>query len=405
MQNFTFLKETKLKDDGLPSEAPENILTFLSSAAFLESFGRHLRPKMCNIKTAIHTMYCIWQWKTSDTTWPKYLFFIRWFLWSCIPVFFWDVWQNAVHTEVRFVRKDSPTVGTILGLVSGPVVAETGQTEAVSTWYGHWIGEDVSTQWAQKVLLGEEADGRSHFLEKIILVFLIKCNRKIFVLFLGTTMVQNNTLFFWFRSSIPDSCCIQKSRHESGSFVHVLIYYNNEAMFFLISSLLCVCLNHHNLHILLDLYLGNSHNPVHQDTSNSASCHSDNTTVDHLNIMNKNSAAVAAASLHPLDISDHFFGSFPSTCLISVDSSPTSPAAPYAHHLLHCHLWTSGTMDGPPASHTTPFCSRATVSISAPERTVFSGFTKTTKLVLKFSDFLSKNSWMSMPFSSINLLT
>lgn len=51
------------------------------------------------------------------------------------------------------VSKHSPTVGAVFGLMSSPVLAETGQAEAVSTWYGHWAGEDVFTQRAQEVLL------------------------------------------------------------------------------------------------------------------------------------------------------------------------------------------------------------------------------------------------------------
>lgn len=59
-------------------------------------------------------------------------------------------------------------MGAIFGLVSCPVVAEAGQAEAVSTWYGYWAGEDVSAQGAQKVLLREEADGRGHSLEMTV---------------------------------------------------------------------------------------------------------------------------------------------------------------------------------------------------------------------------------------------
>lgn len=67
-----------------------------------------------------------------------------------------------VDAEVHFVWKDSLAVGAVLGLVSRPVAAETGQTEAVSTWYGGRVGEDVPTQRAQEVLLIQQAYCRSH---------------------------------------------------------------------------------------------------------------------------------------------------------------------------------------------------------------------------------------------------
>lgn len=67
-----------------------------------------------------------------------------------------------VGAEVQFVWKDSLTVGAVLGLVSGPIAAETGQTEAVSTRYGGRVGEDVPTQRAQKVLLIQQAYCRGH---------------------------------------------------------------------------------------------------------------------------------------------------------------------------------------------------------------------------------------------------
>ena len=48
---------------------------------------------------------------------------------------------------------------------AAPVVAETSPTEAVSTWDGHRVAEDLLTQSAQEVLLREETDGRRHALE------------------------------------------------------------------------------------------------------------------------------------------------------------------------------------------------------------------------------------------------
>ncbi len=72
-----------------------------------------------------------------------------------------------VDAEVRPVSKHSLTAGAVFGLVSCPVVAEAGQAEAVSTRYGHRAGEDVSTQRAQEVPLGEEANCRGHTLNTI----------------------------------------------------------------------------------------------------------------------------------------------------------------------------------------------------------------------------------------------
>lgn len=86
----------------------------------------------------------------------------RWFWWSNLPVVVRDISQNAVDTDVRPVSEHSLTLGTVSGLVSCPVVAKTGQAEAVSTRRGHRAGEDVSTQRAQEVLLREEADGGGH---------------------------------------------------------------------------------------------------------------------------------------------------------------------------------------------------------------------------------------------------
>lgn len=57
---------------------------------------------------------------------------------------------------------------TVSGQMSRPVVAEAGQTEAVSARYGHRVSKDVSTQGTQKVLLGKETDGRSHYLQMSI---------------------------------------------------------------------------------------------------------------------------------------------------------------------------------------------------------------------------------------------
>lgn len=73
-----------------------------------------------------------------------------------------------VDTEIRPVMKHSLTVGAVFGLMSCPVAAETGQAEAVSTRYGHWAGEDVSTQRAQEVLLREEANCRGHTLKMTV---------------------------------------------------------------------------------------------------------------------------------------------------------------------------------------------------------------------------------------------
>lgn len=75
----------------------------------------------------------------------KYHVLIRWFL-SSLPVVLRDFGQNAVDTKVRPVSKHPLAVGAVFGLVSCPVVAQAGQAEAVSTWYGHWVGEDVFTQ-------------------------------------------------------------------------------------------------------------------------------------------------------------------------------------------------------------------------------------------------------------------
>lgn len=62
-----------------------------------------------------------------------------------------------VDAEVRLVWKHSLAVGAVLGQVSCPVAAETGQTIAVSTRYGRRVGEDVLTQRAQEVLLIQQA--------------------------------------------------------------------------------------------------------------------------------------------------------------------------------------------------------------------------------------------------------
>lgn len=56
-------------------------------------------------------------------------------------------------------------MGAVFGLVPPPVATEAGQAEAVSTWNGHWVGEDVLTQRAQEVLLREKTDGGGHFLK------------------------------------------------------------------------------------------------------------------------------------------------------------------------------------------------------------------------------------------------
>lgn len=70
-----------------------------------------------------------------------------------------------VDAEVRLVWKHSLAVGAVLGLVSCPVAAETGQTITVSTWYGRRFSEDVSTQRAQEVLLIQKAYRRGHTLK------------------------------------------------------------------------------------------------------------------------------------------------------------------------------------------------------------------------------------------------
>lgn len=67
-----------------------------------------------------------------------------------------------VDAEVQFVWKDSLTVGAVLGLVSRPVAGETGQTEAMSAWYGGRVAEDVPTQGAQEVLLIQQAYCTGH---------------------------------------------------------------------------------------------------------------------------------------------------------------------------------------------------------------------------------------------------
>lgn len=91
----------------------------------------------------------------------KYRVLVGRFL-SSLLVVLRHISQNAVDTKVRPVRKHPLAVGAVFGLVSCPVVAQAGQAEAVSTWYGHWVGEDVSTQRAQEVFLWEEADGGGH---------------------------------------------------------------------------------------------------------------------------------------------------------------------------------------------------------------------------------------------------
>lgn len=91
-----------------------------------------------------------------------YRFLVWRHLGPSIPVLIRDIVQDVVDAEVRFVRKDSLTVGAERGLVSRPVAAETGQTEAVSTRYGGRVGEDVPTQRAQEVLLIQQADCRGH---------------------------------------------------------------------------------------------------------------------------------------------------------------------------------------------------------------------------------------------------
>lgn len=80
-----------------------------------------------------------------------------------------------VDAEVRLFWKHSLTVGAVFGLASRPVAAETGQTEAVSTWYGHWVGEDVPTQRAQEVLLIQQAYRRGHALETKRFLPLFEC--------------------------------------------------------------------------------------------------------------------------------------------------------------------------------------------------------------------------------------
>lgn len=78
-----------------------------------------------------------------------------------------------VDAEVQFVWKDSLTIGAVLGLVSCPVAAETGQTEAVSARYGGRVGEDVPTQRAQEVLLIQQAYCSGHtWKQNILLHFL-----------------------------------------------------------------------------------------------------------------------------------------------------------------------------------------------------------------------------------------
>lgn len=71
-----------------------------------------------------------------------------------------------VDTEVGLVGEHSPAVRAVLGLMSCPVFGQAGQAEAVSTWYGYRADEDVPTQKAHEVLLGEQADSGGHDLQR-----------------------------------------------------------------------------------------------------------------------------------------------------------------------------------------------------------------------------------------------
>lgn len=77
-----------------------------------------------------------------------YRLLLRFLLRSSLPVLVRNVSQNSVDTEVRPVWKHSSAVGAVLDLVPSPILAETRQAEAVSTWYGHRVGEDVFAQTA-----------------------------------------------------------------------------------------------------------------------------------------------------------------------------------------------------------------------------------------------------------------
>lgn len=75
----------------------------------------------------------------------QYRLLTRRFLRASLPVVFTDVCQYAIDTEVRPGSKDSFTEGTVVGVVAGPVVAETGLAEAMATGCAHRTGKYVLT--------------------------------------------------------------------------------------------------------------------------------------------------------------------------------------------------------------------------------------------------------------------
>lgn len=119
-----------------------------------------------------------------------------------------------VDAEVRLVWKHSLAVGTILGLVSCPVAAETGQTITVSTWYGRWVGEDVSTQRAKEVLLIQQAYRRGHSLKT-------KDSFYFFILHLSIAM----ELMESFKMSNKPRCV--HTVHEMATLFILLVYILN----------------------------------------------------------------------------------------------------------------------------------------------------------------------------------
>lgn len=63
---------------------------------------------------------------------------------------------------MRSGAKGPPTERTLVCPAAAPVHAQTRFAEAVSAGCCHWVAEDVLTQRAQEVLLGQETDARFH---------------------------------------------------------------------------------------------------------------------------------------------------------------------------------------------------------------------------------------------------